>query len=38
MGGIDWDAMPVMVEMFGIDDVETFILNLVTIREFNNRG
>lgn len=38
MGGIDWDALPVVAEMLGIEDVETLILQLIEIREFNNRG
>jgi hypothetical protein len=38
MGGIDWAALPVVAEMLGIEDVETLILQLIEIREFNNRG
>jgi hypothetical protein len=38
MGGIDWNAIPIIVEMLGIEDVEEFILNLTQIREFQNRG
>jgi hypothetical protein len=38
MGGIDWNALPVVAEMLGVEDVETLILNLIQIREFNNRG
>jgi hypothetical protein len=37
MGGIDWAALPVVAEMLGIEDVETLILQLIEIREFNNR-
>ena len=34
MGGeIQWVALPIFVEMFGVDDVEQFIRDLVTIRE-----
>ena len=32
MGGLDWTALPVVVEMFGIMDVETFVIQLVSIR------
>jgi hypothetical protein len=37
MGGIDWGAVPVIIEMFGIEDVESFILQLIEIREFQHR-
>jgi hypothetical protein len=38
MGGeIDWAALPVIAEMFGIDDVEELIVQLVEIREFSRR-
>ena len=33
MGGIDWAALPVIAEMLGIDDIETFVLQLVAIRD-----
>lgn len=33
MGGIDWVALPVVVEMLGIDDVETLITHLCAIRD-----
>lgn len=38
MGGIDWAALPVVAEMLGIEDIETFVINLTEIREFNRRG
>jgi hypothetical protein len=38
MGGIDWAGLPVVAEMLGVEDVETLILHLIEIREFNNRG
>jgi hypothetical protein len=35
MGGrIDWAAMPTVVELLGIHDVELFIERLVTIRDY----
>lgn len=38
MGGvIDWAALPVVVEMFGVDDVDSLVRDLVTIREYNAR-
>ena len=34
MGGLEWGALPVMAEMFGIEDVELFIKQLLLIKEF----
>lgn len=34
MGGIEWPAIPTIVEIFGITDVETFITQLVAIRSW----
>lgn len=34
MGGIDWSALPLVAEMLGIDDVETLIVQLIAIRDF----
>lgn len=37
MGGlIDWAALPVVAEMYGITDVDSLVRDLVTIREFNS--
>lgn len=33
MGGIDWQALPIIVDMLGIQDPETLIYQLVTLRE-----
>jgi hypothetical protein len=33
MGGIDWTAIPYVVERFGIDDVDAFVSQLIAIRE-----
>jgi len=33
MGGIDWVALPIVCEMYGITDIERFILQLITIRD-----
>ena len=36
MGGqIDWDALPVIVEIYGISDIEVFIAKLDAIRDHN---
>ena len=34
MGGIDWPALPVVVELLGIIDVDGYINQLLTIRDF----
>jgi hypothetical protein len=33
MGGLDWSALPTVVEMLGITEPETFITQLVAIRD-----
>lgn len=33
MGGIDWQALPIVVDMLGISDPENLIYQLVTLRE-----
>lgn len=33
-GQIDWSALPVLVEVFGVDDVETLLAELVSIRKY----
>lgn len=33
MGGLDWQALPIVVEMLGVTDVERLVRQLVTIRE-----
>lgn len=38
MGGLDWAALPVVVEMLGVQDVESLILALAAIRDFQNRS
>lgn len=35
MGGeIDWAALPLLCEIYGVDDIEALVLGLVAIREF----
>lgn len=35
MGGmLDWNALPLVAEMFGIEDMETLIAQLAAIRDF----
>lgn len=33
MGGIDWSALPLMVELYGVDDVPAFVQRLRAIRD-----
>ena len=32
MGGIDWAALPIIIDMLGIEDPEALIVQLVEIR------
>jgi len=32
--GLDWQALPLLVEVHGVTDIETLIAELVAIREF----
>ena len=36
MGGIDWAALPIVVEMLGIADPELLVTQLVAIRDHQN--
>jgi hypothetical protein len=38
MGGLDWVALPVVVEMLGVEDVEVFVQQLVAIRQFQREN
>jgi hypothetical protein len=38
MGGLDWAALPVVVEMLGVNDIEGLITDLTVIRDFQNRS
>lgn len=33
MGGLEWQALPVVVDMLGINDPEMLIMQLVALRE-----
>lgn len=33
MGGIDWSALPVVAELYGITDIDILIHQLVAIRD-----
>ena len=33
MGGLDWSALPLIAEYFGVVDVDEFICRLVAIRD-----
>lgn len=32
MGGLEWEALPIAIEKFGIEDVDTLLNHLVAIR------
>ncbi len=36
MQGIDWNGLPVIVDMLGIKDIEMLIYQLIVIREHFN--
>lgn len=36
MGGIDWNALPLVAEMLGVVDVERLIADLMAIRKWEN--
>ena len=33
MGGLEWHALPIVVDMLGINDPEMLIMQLVALRE-----
>jgi len=33
MGGLNWQALPVVVELLGIDDIELLVEQLIIIRD-----
>lgn len=37
MNGIEWDALPIVAEMVGVENIETFIRQLVAIRDDQNK-
>ena len=38
MGGLKWSALPTVVEILGIVDVEAFIARLVAIRDWQRNN
>jgi hypothetical protein len=34
LGGLDWNGLPVVAEMLGIEDVDQLVRDLVTIRQY----
>lgn len=32
--GLDWQALPLLIELHGITDIDTFIAEMVAIRNF----
>lgn len=37
MGGIDWAGLPLVAELLGVDDLETLIMQLIVIRDFDEQ-
>jgi hypothetical protein len=35
-GQIDWQAVPLIAEILGVDDLELFLKEIVLIRDFKN--
>lgn len=35
MAGIDWNALPLIAEILGVNDMELFVEQLLAIREFD---
>lgn len=33
-GGLDWNALPILVEIYGVKDVEALIAQLILMRDF----
>ena len=36
MGGIDWSALPIVIDLLGVADPEALITQLVAIRDHQN--
>jgi len=36
--GLDWQALPLLAEIHGVEDIEMLIEELVIIREFQDAG
>lgn len=36
MKGIDWQALPLIAEMLGVVELESFITQLITIRNYQD--
>lgn len=38
MGGLDWAALPTVLDMLGIDDPETIIHQLIALRDHDRNA
>lgn len=34
MGGLDWQALPIIADLLGITDIETFVAQLAAVRDY----
>jgi hypothetical protein len=37
LGGLEWRGLDLVAEMFGVRDVESWIADLATLRDWHNR-
>ncbi len=37
LGGLDWAGLPVVAEMLGIEDVESLVRSLITVRDYQRK-
>lgn len=37
MGGVEWDALDMVAEMLGVRDVESWISDLATLRDWHRK-
>lgn len=37
LGGLEWSGLQVAAEMFGVEDIDALVRDLVTIRDFQRR-
>jgi hypothetical protein len=38
LGGVEWTGLEVVAEMLGIHDIESLVVDLATIRDWQNRS
>lgn len=38
MGGLDWQALPLVADVLGVSDLENFINRMLQIRDYRNNA